>query len=758
MRYRSLILLLGLLAALPAAAEQRLTLQRIFSSPDLAGATLRQPELSPDGTRVTFLRGREEDRNLLDLWEYNVADDEQRVLIAADDLVEGEVTLSEAEQARRERERIADLRGIVDYRWSTDGAFLLFPIGGDIYLRDMRSADGPIRKLTDSESFDSDPQIAPGGEHVAFVRDRDLWLVDVESGEARPLTDSASDTVANGVAEFIAQEEMGRSTGFWWSPRGEHIAFLQIDEAPVEITRRYEVEAEAIEIVEQRYPYAGTDNVTYRLGVVGIASGDIEWMDIGEESDIYIPRVDWLPNGVQLSFQRQSRDQQTLELVVANIDSGEARTLLTERSDTWVNLHDDLHFLSEMPAFVWSSERDGYRHLYLYDYEGELIRRLTDGDWQVDALAGVDEELGMVYFTASESSPAEKQFYRQSLITRSPEAVSRVSKRSGWHEVNMDRQARVYVDTYSNSEQPPQLSLHNVDGQRLAWLVENAIDDSHPYAPFRSAHRPTEFGELVAPQGHRLSYRITRPADFDPDRRYPVFIHVYGGPTGQMVTDRWGRRILVDQYMAQRGYVVFSLDNRGVERYGKAFQDAAYLKLGRIEMPDQMVGVDWLRGQPFVDPERIGIFGWSYGGYMSLMALGQYPGEFEAAVSVAPVTDWSLYDTHYTERYMGRPANQPEAYRQGNVLTYADAMEDELLLIHGMADDNVLFTHSTKLMHALQGRAFPFDLMTYPGEKHAISGEGPRLHVYRTLTQFLDRHLLGADSVRDRGESDGDEA
>jgi dipeptidyl-peptidase 4 len=737
-----------LLTAFQSLQAAELTLERIFASPDLAGPTLRQAELSPAGDRVTFLKGREDDRNLLDLWEFHVEDGQSRVLVAADAVVAEEVELSAAEQARRERERIADLRGIVDYRWSGDGRFLLFPIGGNIYLLDMQAEEREVRQLTDSEAFDTDPQIAPDGRHVAYVRERELWLAEIESGEARSLTDSATETIASGVAEFIAQEEMGRSTGFWWSPTGEHIAFLEIDESPVEVTRRYEVEADTILMVEQRYPYAGTDNVTYRLGVVDITSGQTEWMELGDESDIYIPRVNWLPTGEQLAFQRQSRNQQTLELVVANIDSGEARTLLTESSETWINLHDDLHFLDGMPAFIWSSERDGFRHLYLYDYEGELIRRLTDGDWQVDELIGIDEELGMVYFTASEAATPEKHLYRQSLITRSPEAVNRISRRSGWHEISMDRQARVYVDTFSNSSQPPQLSLHDIDGERLAWLVENRIAEDHPYGPWSEGHRSTEFGTIVAPQGHELHYRLIRPAEFDPDRQYPVFIHVYGGPTHRMVTDSWSRRMLVDQYMARRGYLVFSLDNRGVERQGKAFQDAAYLKLGQVEMVDQMVGVDWLRSQDFVDPERIGVFGWSYGGYMSLLALGQYPGEFAAAVSVAPVTDWSLYDTHYTERYLGRPQDHPEAYEDGNVLNYTDAMADPLLLIHGMADDNVLFTHSTKLMHALQQRSFPFELMTYPGEKHAIAGDGPRLHVYRTIADFLDRHLLDGQTAQ----------
>ncbi len=740
LRLHVLTLAAGLIAS-TAVAEVPLSLERIFSSPDLAGPTLRGAELSPAGDRVTFLKAREDDRGLLDLWEFHIADQETRLLVAGDALESADVALSEAEQARRERLRIADLRGIVDYRWSADGRYLLFPVGGAIYLLDALDPEGAVRQLTDSQAFDSDPQIAPDGRHVAFVRERDLWLVEVESGEQRALTDSASDTLANGIAEFIAQEEMGRDRGYWWSPTGRHLAFVEVDESPVEITRRYEVQAERIDMVEQRYPYAGTANVRYRLGVIEIESGQTVWIDLGDEHDIYLARVDWLPNSEQLSFQRMSRDQQTLDLVVAEIDSGAARTLLSETSETWINLHDDLHFLAGMPAFIWSSESDGFRHLYLYDFDGDLIRRLTDGDWQVDGLAGVDEELGMVYFTAAETSVTEKHLYRQSLMTRSPEVVNRISRRSGWHEVSMDRKAQVYVDTWSSALQPPQLSLHDVRGERIAWLVENRLDGDHPYAPYRDAHRPSEFGTLIAPEGHTLHYRLMLPAGFDSESSYPVFVHVYGGPTHRMVSNSWARRMLIDQYMAQRGYVVFSLDNRGIVRQGKAFQDAAWLRLGQIEMADQMVGIDWLRSQDFVDPERIGIFGWSYGGYMSLMALGQYPDEFAAGVAVAPVTDWTLYDTHYTERYLGQPQDQPEAYTRGSVLSHAGAIADPLLLVHGMADDNVLFTHSTKLMHALQARAFPFELMTYPGEKHAIAGDGPRLHVYRTIVDFLDRHL-----------------
>ncbi|TVQ34215.1 MAG: S9 family peptidase [Wenzhouxiangella sp.] len=741
MLHRTLTICTLLLGGSASAATPEMTIERIFASPDLSGPTLRQAELSPAGDRVTFVRGRDEDRDLMDLWEYHIGDGETRRLVAADEVVEDEGELSAEEQARRERARIAALRGIVEYRWSGDGRFLIFPLGGDVYVLDMSAEEREVRQVTASEDFDTDPKISPNGVHVAFVRNRNLMIARIEDGEETALTEDGDELVSNGMAEFIAQEEMGRSTGYWWSPDSRHIAFLRVDESPVELTLRYEIEAGSIRIIEQRYPFTGTPNITYRLGVVNIDDGSTRWIDLGDNEDIYIPRVDWLPDGERLSFQRQSRDQKTLELILVDLDSEVQQVLLTETTETWINLHDDLHFLKNLPAFIWSSERDGYNHLYLYSTEGELLRQLTAGPWDVDALKGVDEEMGMVYFTAAEVSPLEKHLYRQSLITHSPENVTRITRRSGWHNVRMDASARVFVNNYSSTEQPPQLSLHSAEGERMAWLIENRIGADHPYAAFRAGHRPTEFGQLVGPDEQILHYRIIRPSGFEQGKRYPVFFHVYGGPTHRLATNSWSRRALIDQYMARKGYLVFTLDNRGIVRQGRAFQDAAYLQLGRIEMIDQMIGMDWLKTQDFVDPERIGIFGWSYGGYLALMAAAQYPGEFAAAVSVAPVTDWALYDTHYTERYLGTPQDQPEAYRQGNVLTYADQIRDPLLLIHPMADDNVLFTHSTLLMQALQEQRIPFDLMTYPGEKHAIAGTNQRVHVYEMISRFLDGHL-----------------
>ena len=366
----------GLLLAFNAMAET-LTIERIFAEPSLAGPTLRNPKLSPDGKRVTFLKEKDTDARQLDLWEYNVAAGETRMLVDSKQLQPDEEILSDEEKARRERQRIAGLKGIVAYQWAKDGKGLLFPLGGDLHFYDLERREP--RQLTATESFETDPQISPLANYVGFIRDQDLYVAKIAGGGEKRLTHDGGGTTKNGMAEFVAQEEMDRDTGYWWSPDEAHIAFLQVDESPVAVTQRYEIYAEEFKVIDQRYPSAGTPNVRVRLGVVTVEDGSIQWVDLGDEPDIYVPRVDWARPEL-LTFQVQSRDQKRLELRAFDLDTGEQRPLLSESAETWVNLHHDLTFLESSPRFIWSSERNGYRHLYVYDFDGELVRALTAGD------------------------------------------------------------------------------------------------------------------------------------------------------------------------------------------------------------------------------------------------------------------------------------------------------------------------------------------------------------------------------------------
>ena len=729
-----------MLATTTTAHAGKLTLEAITGSQPLSGPTLMKPKVAPDGSQVSFLRGKDEDRNQLDLWTYDIASGQTRLLVDSKVVLPGTETLSDAEKARRERQRIAALTGIVDYQWAPDAGTLLFPLGGELYLYDLgRQGRDAVRQLTHGEGFATDAKLSPRGGFVSFIRERNLWVIELASGTARQLTHDGSATLGNGVAEFVADEEMDRHTGYWWAPDDSAIAFARIDESGVPIQKRPEVYADRTDVIEQRYPAAGDPNVRVQLGVIAPAEGaEPRWIDLGKEQDIYLARVEWR-DPAHLSFQRQSRDQKRLELVETVLASGQQRVLATETSRTWVPLHNSLRFLDD-GGFVWSSEQSGFQHLYHVDKTGKR-RALTHGQWPVDELLAVDEAAGQVYFRAGVESPRESQIYRVALRGGTPERLSRAP---GMHSASFARNASVYVDSWSNTRTPPQIELFRANGEKIATLVQNQLDDpAHPYARFRDAQLPVEFGTLTAADGRTpLHYSLIKPAGFDASRRYPVAIYVYGGPASQTVTDSWPGRgdHLFNQYLAQNGYVVFSLDNRGTPRRGRDFGGALYGRQGTVEVDDQLRGMDWLADRPWVDPARIGVQGWSNGGYMTLMLLAKASDRYACGVAGAPVTDWGLYDSHYTERYMDLPARNETGYEAARVLAHADGLTSPLLLIHGMADDNVLFSNSTALMSALQKRGQPFELMTYPGAKHGLSG-ADALHRYRLAERFLQRCL-----------------
>ena len=744
--------LLSCLLIMPAAYAStpppgKLTLEAITGDAPLSGPTLLKPQIAPDGSRVTFLRGKDTDRNRLDLWAFDVATGQSALLVDSSDVLPGEEVLSDEEKARRERQRTASLSGIVDYQWSPDGKALLFPLGGELYLYDLgKSGKAAVRKLTTGTGFATDPKVSPKGGFVSFVRARNLWMIDLATGKEVQLTSDGSDTIGNGVAEFVADEEMDRHTGYWWAPDDSAIAFTRIDESKVPVQKRYEVYPDRTEVVEQRYPAAGDTNVAIKLATIAPKPGAApQWIDLGKNPDIYLTRVDWR-GPTHLTFQRQSRDQRTLELIEVELASGQQRALVTETAKTWVPLHNNLYFLKD-GRFVWSSERSGFEHLYLASKDGKTLTQLTRGDWPVDKVLAVDEAKGLVYFSAGRDA-ADRAAARESWIHVVPLAGGKIrtlSTEPGMHSASFAKNASVYVDSWSNARTPPQIALHRADGSLVANLIDNdPAKPAHPYAKYLAAHRPVEFGTLTAADGKTpLHYGLIKPADFDPAKQYPVMIYVYGGPAAQTATESWPGRgdHFFNQYMAQQGYVVFTLDNRGTPRRGAAFGGALYGKQGTVEVDDQRKGVEWLRAQPWVDGARIGVYGWSNGGYMSLMLLGKAADDYACGVAGAPVTDWALYDTHYTERYMDLPAANVDGYREASVFTHVAGIKpNALLLIHGMADDNVLFSNSTKLMSTLQKRATPFELMTYPGAKHGLRG-ADLLHRYRLTEAFFARCL-----------------
>ncbi len=745
-RYLAPALVACAVATATGANAAELTIDRLFDAPALAGPTIVGLKISPDGARVTYLKGKAEDKDRLDLWEYNIHDGQARVLVDSKALAPKQEKLSDEELSRRERQRTAALSGILEYTFAPAGDAVLFPLSGKLFYYQLATPKHkPVVQLIDTHGFLTDATVSPAGGYIAYVRDQNLYGYDIAAKHERALTTDGGGPIKNGMAEFVAQEEMDRSTGYWWAPDGKHIAFARVDETPIQVTERFEIAADNVATFAQRYPITGGPNAQIKLGIIDVANGGITWVDLGVDQDIYLARVNWLPDGKSLAIQRESRNQRRLDLLFADIDTGKTRTILTETSNTWIDLNDELSFLKNSREFIWASNRDGYTHLYLYDYDGHLIRQLTAGKWVVDdfrkhAVMGVDEKSRTVYFTATEKGPTERHLYRTSLDTADPLKVQRITQNEGVHGIAMSPDARFYIDTFTSSAQPPQSSLHSADGALKAWLLENRLDAQHPDAAYLADNSVPEVGTLTAADGQTLYYQLFKPLHFDPSKRYPAIVDVYGGPGVQRVLNSWHGSSFT-QILTRSGYVVFALDNRGSAFRGTAFQSPIHRRLGDVEVTDQVQGARWLMAQSFVDPARIGVWGWSYGGYMTLNLMFKAPDVFRAGVAGAPVTDFALYDTHYTERYLDRPQDNPDGYAASSVLPYAKDLKGKLLVMHGMADDNVLFLNSTKLFRKLQDLSKPFDVMVYPGAKHGLMRQNDGRHGYKMVLRFFDENL-----------------
>nr|WP_316627538.1 S9 family peptidase [uncultured Brevundimonas sp.] len=730
-----------LLSASSALAQETpsnvLTPERVFASPSLNGPVAKGVSLSPDGQLVAFLRSREDNVDVQDLWAAPTGPGEPYKLIDARALVPDAGELSEAEKARRERMRIS-ARGVVEYSWDQQGRYILAPLEGDIFLANR--ADGKVRRLTETPADEIDAKVSPKGSYVSYVRDQNLIVYDLASGKETPITDDGAGLISWATAEFIAQEEMDRDTGYWWSPDERYIALTRVDESPVDIVPRFEITGGGATMVEQRYPRAGRPNAVVELYVRDLQSGARVKVDLGADTDIYLARVNWSGDGKTLYVQRQSRDQKTLDLLSVDPTTGASRVILSQKASAWVDLNDDFRVLSD-GRFIWSNEDSGWRHLYLYDRNGRRLRAITRGDYPVKHLDGVNEQTGDVYFTASmrdgKELPIEQQMFRANL-NRTVDPVA-VTPGGGWWTVSVNGPATAYVGNYSDPATPTQSALYRIDGTRVRWIEENRLDASHPFAPYVSRLRTPEFGTMQS-HGQTLVWRMTTPPDFDPSKKYPVVMQVYGGPgTGAGVQKSW--QPLTNQLLTEAGYIVFRVDNRGEGDRSQAFETSIYRRLGIPAVEDQAQAAQWLKTLPYVDADHIAVMGWSFGGFLSLLTLTDKDANLAAALAGAAPTEWSLYDTHYTERYMSTPQANPEGYAATDILPRLDDMTGRLLLLHGMADDNVIFGNATRVIDTLQAKSVPFEMMLYPGQRHGVRGDPRQLQQWRTYLDFLDRTI-----------------
>ncbi|GBG78131.1 hypothetical protein CBR_g26168 [Chara braunii] len=600
--------------------------------------------------------------------------------------------------------------------------------------------------------------LSPDGTEIAYVQDDELWVVSAVDGEPRQITFGAAGTgKTHGLAEYIAQEEMDRRNGFWWSPDSQLIAFAEVDTSSVPVYRiahlaKASVGKDAEE--EHVYPFAGHANVKVRLGIVPATGGPVKWMDLscggsdGNKEEEYLARVMWLPEG-KLLAQIQNRAQTVLNLVQFDPRTGRRTLMLVEENLVWVTLHDCFAPLQKASGhlaggLIWGSERTGFRHLYLYDGRMRCLGPLTSGEWMVEQVAGVDEKAGLVYFTGTKDGPLETHLYVTGLSvegSKGNQGIKKLTQAAGRHAVVLDHHLKRFIDAHDSLNSPPTVLLCSLeDGAVLCKIYEPPSSDVRVQ---RLQQTPPEIVRLQRDDGTVLYGALYRPdASVFGKPPYRTVVSVYGGPHVQTVCNSWMTTVdMRAQYLSRKGILVWKLDNRGSSRRGLAFEAQIKHKMGTVEVDDQAFGVQWLIEQGLTDAWKVGIYGWSYGGYMAAMALARYPAIFRVAVAGAAVTFWEGYDTHYTERYMGSPQENAEAYKTSSVMHWVSGMQGELMLVHGMIDENVHFRHTARLINALTGASKEHGLMLFPNERHMPRDLKDRMYMEERIFKFLDRNL-----------------
>jgi dipeptidyl-peptidase-4 len=713
---RTLILLFAL--PLFAAAEKRpVTLDDVVATrgqrPGNGAITW-----APDGKHFAF---RERDS----LWQYDAQSGLKKEIVSLARLREKAVKGAPAEAFDWQNRRVAES----SYQWSSSGAEMLVEADGDLFLVQVTS--GEWKQLTATAEAERDPKLSPDGRQVAFRRQQDLYTLEVASRKETRLTHDGSATLLNGQLDWVYPEELELGTAYWWSPDSKRIAYLQFDISHEPIFPQVDLLSARGKLEPERYPKAGDPNADVRVGVAPAAGGPTRWMDLGETRGFLIARVDWLPSGDGLAVQRLNRVQNRLDLLLADPSSGSASPLLHEQDPYWVDVSDSYRFLHDGKHFLWSSERDGFRHLYLYSMDGKLVHPITRGDWDVTEIAGVDEAAKTVYYMSTVQSPLERHLYR---VGFDGKHAARLTQTAGMHSVSMSPNCEYYLDSESSLSSPRQRTLHAKDGKQTAVYME-----ADRKATEELQILPTEIVKVTASDGALLYARLIKPAGFSPEKKYPAIVMIYGGPGSQTVQNTWSGASW-DQALAARGFVIWELDNRGSLGRGHRWQSAVFHNLGAKELEDQKEGVRYLESLGFVDPARVGIHGWSYGGFMTLYALCNAPDLFRAGIAGAPVTDWRNYDTIYTERYMGLPQENVDGYRRGSVVAKAADLSAKLMIVHNFGDDNVHFQNTLQMADALERAGKQFELMVYPQKAHGVTGP-VRKQMLEGMTRFFETNL-----------------
>ena len=612
------------------------------------------------------------------------------------------------------------------YRHSNKSAFYVYDIESEKLT--MLSDEGKQRLAT----------ISPDGSKVAFVRNNNIYIKDLEKNiESKITSDGLYNNIIYGTTDWVYEEEFGFTKAFFWSSDGSKIAFYRFDESQV---KEYELTTWGDLYPEHhkyKYPKAGEENSIVNVFVYDLFTKQTIEMDIGKETDIYIPRIKWTNDPNKVSILWMNRLQNELKIFLSNANTGKTVTVYHETNKYYIDITDNLTFLKDNEHFIFSNEKDGYHHLYIYDMDGNMIQQITKGEWDVSNFIGLDEKKGLIYYISSESSPMNREMY---VIKLNGTGKKKLSQKDGDNNVQFGKQFKYYLNTYSNANTPQYFTVNSAKGKLLRVLEENSTL-KETIADYNFSKR--EFFQFNTSEGVELNGWMIKPPDFDPGKKYPVLMYVYGGPGSQTVRNSWGRGNAWYQMLAQKGLIIVSVDNRGTGARGEEFKKMTYLQLGKLETIDQIEAAKYLSSLDYVDSKRIGIWGWSYGGYMSTSCLTKGADYFSMGIAVAPVTNWRYYDNIYTERFMRTPQENPEGYDENSPVNHVEKLKGDFLLIHGTADDNVHIQNSVDLITALVNSNKQFEMQFYPNSNHGIyTGENTRLHLYTRLTDFIIENLI----------------
>lgn len=629
---------------------------------------------------------------------------------------------------------------VESYKFSADESQLLFSTEEEKIYRHSYKSNYIVYQIKDKNWFLLSPKekqqlasFSPDGKSIAFVRQNNLFVVDlISKNETQITTDGEKNKIINGVCDWVYEEEFAFDKAYEWSPNSKKIAFYRFNETEVKEFGMATYGTLYPGNNTFKYPKAGEKNSEVAILIYDFAAKKITNADLGTEVDQYIPRIKWTSDPELLSCQRLNRLQNKLDLLIVDSKTGISKLILSENSPTYIEVTNDLTFLSGKNGFIWSSELGGFNHLFHYAIDGKLIRQITKGNWEVISYKGIEENTQTLYFTAAYSSSINKDVCKIKLDGTDFKVLS---EQIGYNEPNFSFSFNYFINTYNNANTPSAYILYDKNGKKVRSLEENSTLNNKLKNYTLSKK---EFGTFKTADGYELNTWMIKPSDFTASKKYPVVFVIYGGPGRNTVLNNWeGATYMWHQYLAQKGFIVVSVDNRGTRFKGEKFKKATYGNLGKFETLDQIEAAKYFGSLPYVDKDRIGIQGWSFGGYLSSLCITKGNEVFKTAIAVAPVTNWRYYDSIYTERFLGLPKDNAKGYDDNSPINFTEQLKGNYLLIHGTADDNVHFQNSVEMVTSLQKANKQFEMMIYPDKNHGISGDNARLHIYTLMTNFL---------------------